>query len=520
MLTESPKPPRSHSPLPDFPFLPWEILVDAAEFHGGVEPGASTYAGRQLASCLPAHRAWAVEAAAGYLVAHGTEQRRRDPAACPQTVPVMSRWIAFNGGDRPDGRGVDQYELSAWGRQYASVDGAVRELWIPSLGTARPIRPLSELVAAASVLALGDPTDADYYYERWRPRRPIPRRPGRVRVLGVGLADGSVRLLRDGDTGVVADWSVDEVRGLFERHVGPRISEVLDGRGRRPNQDCVKCKLLHSCPSVRRAPGLLGVSRPAQPRKRRTVSVSDLRTHRDCPARYYLTRVLKLRPGGRESLAIRRGRAVDAWLNERHADPARVPCRRVPLPTALPGLDEHELDGAREMIRQHRRHCPFDRIDQGERCVPQKRLTVYDPKADVVVVADCDLLHTERGGVVLRETKTSARPPRGRPTLLERYPQLALGVLLMESGALGGDLRRSRVELEVLRTDGASEEELSPADPGHVSAARAVLESYTAAWAADTAYAAAPRAGFDCGECEALRWCATGRARTEGAENE
>ncbi|WP_316529470.1 PD-(D/E)XK nuclease family protein [Kitasatospora brasiliensis] len=518
MLSESPQPPRSADPLPDFPFLPWQILVDAAEFRGGVEPGADTYEGRRLASCLPAHRAWAREAAATYAVAHENEQRRRDPTTCPRTVPVASRWIAFNGGDGPDARGVDQYELTAWGRQYASVDGTVRELWIPSLGTAKSFRPLPELAAAAGILAMGHPADTEYYRARWKPHRPVPGPPSRVRVLDVGLSDGSVRLLRDEATGVTADWSADEARRLFGAQVGPRIAEVLDGRGRRPNQDCAKCKLLNSCPTLRRVPGLLGVGPPA--RKRRTVSVSDLRAHRDCPARYYLTRVLKLRSGARESLAIRRGRAVDAWLNERHADPARVPCRRVPLPISLPGLDEHELDTAREMIRQHRRHCPFDRIGMSERCVPQKRVAVYDTQADVVVVADCDLLHTERGGVVLRETKTSARRYRGRLTELERYPQLALGVLLMESGALGGDLRRSRIELEVLRPDGASEEELSPADPGHVAAARAVLQSYTEAWAADTVYAEAPRPGLDCRDCEAVRWCATGRARTEGGADE
>ncbi|MFF2656294.1 PD-(D/E)XK nuclease family protein [Kitasatospora sp. NPDC058032] len=505
--------------MPDFSFSPWSILVDADEFRGGAELDPNSRDGRQYASCLPAHRAWARQVAATYRAAYEREQRRRGPETCPPVLPVRPQWVVFRDGAGLDGRGVDQYELTAWGRQYASVDGSVRELWIPSLRAVTE-RTLPELVAAAWVLAFGSPADTSSYYARWKRLQPAPPLPSRVRVLGVGLADGTVSVLRDRATGVGADWSPDELPDLFSVHVGPRIAAALDGRTRQPNQDCVKCKLLKECPSVLRASGLLGVSAPAVPRKRRTVSVTDLRAHRDCPARYYLTRVLKLRDGSRESVEIRRGRAVDAWLNERHADQHRVPCRQVPLPTVLPGLDEHEMGAARELIRRHRGHCPFDRIDADERCVPQKRLTVYDEKADVVVVADCDLLHTERGGVVLRETKTSASSYRGRQEMLARHPQLALAVLLMASGALGGDPRRSRVELELLRLKDDYEEEFSPADPDTVAKARTVLESYTEAWAADTSYPEAPRPGYDCRDCEALRWCATGRARAEATGDE
>jgi hypothetical protein len=147
---------------------------------------------------------------------------------------------------------------------------------------------------------------------------------------------------------------------------------------------------------------------------------------------------------------------------------------------------------------------------------PQYRLAVHDPQADVLVVAACDLLYEERGGVVLRETKTASRAPSSGLDLLEKHPQLALGVLLLHSGVLGGDARRSRVELETLRPDGPSLEEFSPRDAATVERARAVLAGYSVPWAADSRYEALPRAGYACTDCEALSWCATGRERASG----
>ncbi|MBD9730706.1 PD-(D/E)XK nuclease family protein [Streptomyces sp. H28] len=403
-----------------------------------------------------------------------------------------------------DARGVDQYERTAWGRRYASGDGAVRELWIPSPQQVKADRRLFEVVAAAHVLATGVPARTPYL-TRSDPLPEPPPQPSRVRVLGVGLGDGS--------TAVLGDWDVEEVQRLFDTHVRDRMTKVTDGRGRRPGSDCVRCEALAGCQDIPHAAGLLGAPGPARPRKRRSVSVSDLRAYRECPARYHLTRVLNLRDGRTENEAIRRGRAVDTWLNACHGARPAVPCREIPLPDTLPGLDEAELPAARAMIRAHRGLCPLDGLPATERVEPQRRIAVYDAQADVVVIAACDVVYTDDGGVVIRETKTAAHRFGERRSLVETFPQLALAVLLSASGVLGGDPRRSRVELEVLRPDGARLEELDPCDGLTLDRSRQVITTLATGWAADETYAAEPAPDFDCSGCEAARWCSVGRSR-------
>ncbi|MFK4797334.1 PD-(D/E)XK nuclease family protein [Streptomyces sp. MPA0124] len=502
LLVQQPGRPR-RKPVEDYVFKPMENLLDAVEYRGKsiAQAGADRWNTR---NCSQAHATWALEAARSYLTAREREQAARVAAGHPATFPVQSSWVGGKQLSAPDERGVDQYERTIWGRRYASADGEIRELWIPSIDCVKLDRPLPELVAAAHVLVTGVPARTPYG-ERSIPLPSAPPPPRRVRVLGVGL--------RDASTVVLADWNAEEVKRLFEENVRGLMARVVDGRGRRSGMDCVRCEALAGCRTVARVPGLLGVPGPVRPRKRRSVSVSDLRAHRDCAARYYLTRVLKLRDGRTENEAIRRGRAVDAWLNERHAERPLVPCRRVPLPDTLPGLTEDELPAALSMIRGHRGLCPLDGLPATERVEPQRRIAVYDDLADVVVIADCDVVYTDEGGVVVRETKTAAHRFGERRDLVETFPQLALAVLMLASGALGGDPRRSRVELEVLREDGARLEELDPCDGRTLDQSRRVLTELATGWAAEETYPAEPAPGFDCSGCEALRWCAVGQSR-------
>ncbi len=116
---------------------------------------------------------------------------------------------------------------------------------------------------------------------------------------------------------------------------------------------------------------------------------------------------------------------------------------------------------------------------------------------------------------MVRETKTTASTYTHAGGLMRQYPQLALAVLLVEGGVLGGDALRSRIELEVLRPDGARLEELDPHDSRTVDRARALLRELVADWAADRGYQAAPSSGTDCRACDVHGWCATGRERTK-----
>ncbi|MGW2339083.1 PD-(D/E)XK nuclease family protein [Streptomyces sp. NPDC001661] len=501
------------SPVEDFWFAPAEKLIDAAEFpHKRARR-------RDGAAVAPAHHEWGRQAARTFFDARERFLKEQEAQGRPRTVPVRDRWVASRAVTEVPG--VDTYELEVWGRQYATGDGSVRELWIPHLSQVTPARSLSELAAAAGALVYGKPCHTSNYSAARIPVEPGTPFPERVRIIGFGLGDGQVTVLAAEEDGTLADWTAQEARDLFNRYAAPLITPATSGSERRPGDGCVDCKVLPVCTELPRAKGLLGVGDPSSGRrKRRSVSVSDLRAFKDCPARFHLTRTLNLRERTPEPEWIRRGRAVDAWLNERHADPDRVPCRHIPLPTTLPGLAHEELAPALAMLQRHRSCCPFDRIDPHDRCLPQQRITVYDAEADLVVIADCDLLYTERGATVIRETKTAAHRYGIGQEVMERHPQLALAVLFLAAGAVPGDSHRSRVELEVLRPDGSAEEELDPFDPATVAQARAVMRAHVDPWARAVTYPEAPRDGYDCGQCEARKWCATGQNRLKDRAGE
>ncbi|WP_328548321.1 PD-(D/E)XK nuclease family protein [Streptomyces platensis] len=509
----------SKTPREEFPFALVQELLDQLESGAAqsIEEALERCC-RTRSRCLPQHVTWSAAAAERYLDARRRDQGTRDGADVPRTFRAPDAWIAFRTLEEPDERGITDYERTVWGRQYVSDDATLRELVIPTKGDAKERLPLPELAAVASVLYYGTPARIPSF-EHHSPalRHPAPPpRPERVRVYSAGLTEGRVRLLRTTETDAFADWTAEEILDLHEQHVVPRLGRVLDGRDRVAGAHCAGCKVLPECSVVPRAPALLVLPPPTRPRKRRTVSVSDLRAHRDCPARYHLTRVLKLPASAQENEAVRRGRAVDSWLNVRHASAGAPPCREVPLPAHLPGLTDDELAPALGMLRAHWARCPLDN-PAATRFRPQHRVMAHDPQSDVMVIASCDLVYEERGGVVVRETKTSAFPPGGRSVLLEKHPQLALSVLFLAAGVLGGDSRRSRVELEILRPDGVSLEEFDPGDEATVEHARTVLASYTVPWSAETRYEAVPRPGYDCTGCEALSWCATGKARVAAA---
>jgi hypothetical protein len=321
--------------------------------------------------------------------------------------------------------------------------------------------------------------------------------------MGVGLGDGEVHVL--------ADWTADEATRQFKEHAKERYTAVINGRDLRAGTDCIKCEGLVCCTALPKISGLLGVPAPRRPRKRRSVSASDLRVYDSCPARFHLTRTLKIRDGQTENEAIRRGRAVDAWLNDVHGRHPRTTCRNIPLPSDLPGLTGGELGPALNMVKAHRANCPLDGLSPTELVRPQWRLAAYDPVVDAVVIADPDLLYTDAGGWVWRETKTASRRSWEGESLLRRHPQLALAVLLMAAGVPGGDPRRSRIELEQLRENGSACEEIDPFDPATVHEARGIVSGPASGWASDEIYSPTP--GDQCADCEVRRWCAAGRAR-------
>ncbi|GAA2250819.1 hypothetical protein GCM10010232_43420 [Streptomyces amakusaensis] len=518
----------SHEPFLTFTLKPLMSALDRVEF-GGLTPEEAIAELRRTRGTFgrgrPAHDGlveWTAEALLRWLDRRGTWCRDRG-ADGPPTRAVRDEWVVRNrsrnaaGHDAHDARGARIYERTAWGRRYASADGSVRELWLLSFGTAKKDRPAAQAAAAAFVTAFGEPCRSGYDGERGRtepytavaPYGPTAG-PDRVRVIDFGCGDGTAE--------VTADCTPAEAARAFERNTRPVLARVVDGSERRPGRGCVECPGAGRCPALPGPPpGLIGLRRTDRRRKRRSLSASDLRAYAECAAKYHLTRELKLRSPRPENPALRRGRAVDALLNERHALRRPRGCRGLPAPASevWAGLPEDAALAAAAMVERHAALCPLDRLGPDEEVRVQPRVTAYDPVLDVVLIAQPDLLHTRRGGWVWRETKTRGGRLYDGGSVLAGNPQLALAVLLMRTGEpAGGDHRRSRIEVEILGAEGGNRLEIDPWRPRVHAEAREIVRATAEPWSADVSYRAAP--DEHCRDCEALDWCREGRRYLAG----
>ncbi|RDI23042.1 PD-(D/E)XK nuclease family protein [Lentzea flaviverrucosa] len=491
----------------DFLFEPLMAALDLVEHRGWSQERVVEELWRsrgRLAGLVrkPSHDgliSWTETALGRYLEAREEDQLAR--AGCP-TLPVTQVWVA-----RWESNGT-YHEQTCWGRRYASADGTYREIWLLGAGGPNETRPAAELAAAAYTAAFGDPC-ANAYGKRHFPVRGLPdtayARPGTVRVVAAGCGTGTFAQL--------LEWGSGEARERYRSDAGPVLARAIAGTRRVPGADCVSCKLLPECEAVRRASLLPDVERGRTPR--RTVSVSDLRAHNTCASQYHLTRQLNLRSADvAENVHVLRGRAVDAWLNERHSAEPRRRCRVDDRPgnperwSAGPFRVEGEAAAAgARMLAQHAAVCPLDSSGE-ERAEVQRQVAVYDPGLELVFIATPDLLHTRSGRWVWRETKTAkSRLWEGR-SLLRQYPQLALAVLFFDAGVFG-QARGSRVELELLHDDSCALEEIDPCQDAVVAESREVIGELVGRWLVDDTYAAVP--GDACGGCDARTWCGPGR---------
>ncbi|WP_416519269.1 PD-(D/E)XK nuclease family protein [Streptomyces achromogenes] len=498
-------PPGSRwKPVEDFALGPVMYALDAVE-HDGVAVETVLARLRRNNKYHSGHTSWAESAVRSYLSAREASETQRRALGRPATLPVRAQWTVIAQREVPDQRGATRYERTAWGRRYESADGSERELWLLSVNSAKEDRPPAEIAEAAAVTATGVPCRSAFG-DIFRPVSDRTTRPTRVRVVGVGCGHG--------DHVVLADYDAKEVERQFTEFAKPVLARMVEDDRLNAGSSCIRCQGLAGCAQPRRAPGILCVPGPRRPRARRSVSASDLRVHSRCPAQFHLTRVLHLRSGEPESEPIRRGRAVDDWLNLRHEKGC---CRTALLPETLPGLAPAEMATALAMLAEHQRACPLDGLPPDECIRVQPRLTAYDPELDVVLIADPDLLYTRSGGWIWHETKTAAKRPYAGKGLMETYPQLAFAVLLMSAGVPGGDPRRSLIELEVLYMDGSRCrslcEEIDPGDPDTLAEARRVIAALAGSWAVDETYDPTP--GNHCSGCDMLAHCATGRAHLE-----
>ncbi|WP_194853103.1 RNaseH domain-containing protein [Nocardia sp. SYP-A9097] len=182
----------------------------------------------------PAHPSlleWTVQAIPRYLAAREAEQADTE-GSVPQTIPIRFEWAALydRKGD-PDSRGATRYERSVWGRRYASADGSVRDIWLPSINRARSNRSEAEKAAVADVLATGEVCPRPGFERPYRPlRNQPPLRPVRVRAFGYGCGDDKVV--------PILDWDQDEVRGRYREYAAPAFARAAAGSAAVPGSSC------------------------------------------------------------------------------------------------------------------------------------------------------------------------------------------------------------------------------------------------------------------------------------------
>ncbi|MEV0279268.1 PD-(D/E)XK nuclease family protein [Streptomyces sp. NPDC050610] len=455
--------------------------------HFAFGPFMSALGGSRGAS--PAHdglQQWTEHAVAMYHQAFPS-----DPAEPMTEVPEP--WIYQHSLPAPDHRGAREYRLTVWGRCLQSADGVLRELRLPVNRLSSECSDQARTAAAALVLAEGGPG-------------PLPER---VRVVEFALFDGCVRLLFEGTR--------TEAVESYRTHGSQALAALLDSQEYRPGTACGGCAYVSVCPALRKAPGLLGVDTPGRPR--RTWSVTNGRNYRVCPARDHLRRLhLPAADAIERGPFAERGRALHAYLAERHGHGSLRPCTAdVPsqwVPDAFTLSEEERRLGAL-LLRRHAAVCPLRCVRDRSDLRAEPRVVRHDTTADVIVVAAPDLLYRDDESWVWRETKTSMRDRRTHRELLDEYPQLALAVLLVGRGYLGGSPSRARIELEVLRPAGADLETVDPFAPAVRAAAQRVVGELTGNWHRDDRYAATP--GSVCARCEMARWCSVGGAEKAAA---
>ncbi|WP_416873696.1 PD-(D/E)XK nuclease family protein [Kitasatospora sp. SC0581] len=503
----TPRPYRSAAPsrtLTTWASGPLHDVLDLVEFSGlSVEDALTKWRSAPGRPFHPALGRWTEHAVHGYLSACATIPTPPGVPSGEPPAPVSRLWARQRGPSKPGDPQV--YEEMVTDRRYAGQ--GVRELRIVRTGSVhdRP-RDEAEIAVAAGVLAGGSPVLSS----RWSksPFRLGAYEPARlVRLVEIGCVDASHRVLFEG--------TPDEAYALYDSAVEARIAEVITDGSYRPGQDCGRCPTVAECPAVPSRPGLLGISGSELPR--RSWSMTTGRAHRSCPARAHMADLFLPRENSSEDTAATvRGRAVHAWIESRH--------RRVPpqacTPDDTPGRpDAWQYEGlavsgfeARlglQMIGDHSLVCPLRGPSDDIEVHPEQPVVVYDPDADVVVIAKTDLLYRSADRWTVRETKTARTAGEADP--LERHPQLALAVLLARAQVLPG-AGRFRVELERLTASGSVMSELDVTAADVATRAQRVLETYVAPWHTDTRYPT--RAGEACADCPFTRWCPDAVERT------
>lgn len=411
---------------------------------------------------------------------------------CEQVVSAVGRFAPLPDGMEMDDRPlVFQHEtpgsrhireIVPWGLTIFGDDRRLARLVL--LRNSEQSMPLddSRIAAAAKCAAAGKPahkpSQGDWYTASYRVES------SSTVVTRVEIVE---YLLDSGDSRTRFEGTAAEALDYYKRVGRPAGVRAMDSTAARPGYDCDHCALASTCDTLPSVPGLLGVEAPGTPRA--TWSATNGRNHHQCPRKDHLQRqkVSGAAPSDRERV----GRAVDAALNLRHRE--GKPCNTMELPSTVgewQALGDvrtpEEASAAAGMLAWHTAmSCPFIEQDTAE-SQPQASVIAFDPTANVIVRAMPDLLYTDDGGLVWRETKTTSRLSRCGVDPLQSWwkIQVATAVLLLGSGAAGAS-PPFRYELELLTEDGGDVLPIDATDPAEIERARAVVATVVRPWRDD-----------------------------------
>jgi hypothetical protein len=444
----------------------------------------------------PALVRWTEHAVLSYLTASAEIPPAPGVPSGLALEPVSRRWARQRKRRKPEE--PDVYEEMVTDRRYEGH--GVRELRLVRMGSVKDrLEDSTEIAVGVGVLAGGSPVLGS----PWANGQLVLgrfHRPRLVRLVEIGCEDASWHVLFEG--------TPDEAHAHYGDAVERRLAAAMAGGSYRPGKDCVSCHAVANCPELPLRPGLLGVTGAGLPR--RSWSVSTGRSYRRCPARSHLEDLfLPSESSAEHTDAAARGQAVHAWIEKRHRRTPSHPCVADDVPASA---EEWECGGwtvtgeqARlgiQMIGDHALVCPVGSPSAGSAVHVEHPVVVYDPEADVVVVAKTDLLHRVSGQWILRETKTTT--VASTEDLLDAYPQLALAVLLSRAAALPGN-ETCGVELERLTSRGPLVSRIDTCAADVADQARGVVRALVSAWRTDTGHST--KSGPACADCPFTKWC-------------
>jgi PD-(D/E)XK nuclease superfamily len=380
-------------------------------------------------------------------------------------------------------------KLWAWAPLYQSENGT-REIRRVRLGSAHTNAEEGDVRWAAT---------AAYVAANFSSLQPATR----VRVVEIGLVDGSVTVLFDDTPNAASNYFAENGRDTAARLVTDDHTS--------PCSSCGSCKTAGSCHALVAVDGVLGQT--SRGYESRSVSPSELQRYAVCPAQWLFASSVHLPREIEGSDAASRGIAVHRWLEAAHKrgrmcqlEDVPDPSERIEADFAVELLDDEEYATARPFLLAHLDVCPLRPSDVDDVEV-EVNLYSYDHLAEVVVVSRPDIVYRIGHRLVVREVKTAATSyPGGRDDAYDKHLQIPFLLAMLASG-LANDrgCTSSSVELELLTPDGSQIWSWDTADAAVLAVARGDVRRAVEDWHTDATWD--PKPGPHCAWCPVSRWC-------------